>query len=293
MNLRAKSLARAVLSILLVAGLVFAASAAVADTVRVATLLPFVEDALRQAPGNAEVVATVRRSLHEPPREGVADLGNPHSPSLEQLAAARPDLIVGDASIHARFRGKLARFGAEVLLIDTSSVEGTWKSLGEIGRKVGGEAEMQAAIDRSRSGVEKVSLAKPTSALVLFGAPGTFYAMTERTWLGDLAARLGYENAAPDLGSSERFPGLIALSDEVVAGLSPDVVLLVAHGDPRAIQAALEKKIERGGAWRGLQRASVVRVLNPQTFAANPGLGMAQAAQELAGVASPAVATGP
>jgi len=70
-------------------------------------------------------------------------------------------------------------------------------------------------------------------------------------------------------------------------------VLLVSHGDPNAIRSALERRIEGGGAWRGLQRAATVQVLDPELFAANPGLAMGSAAQALVLLAPPAVAAGP
>lgn len=260
-----------------------------AETVRVATLLPFVEDALRVAPGNAVVVASVRRSLHEPPRADVADLGNPHSPSLESLVGARPDVIVGDAALHARLRPQLARTGADVLLLDTSSVDATLAALESVGERVGGGASMKSATAATRAAIAERSLDEPIEALILFGAPGTFYVMTDRTWLGDLLEQLSFVNAAPEHGGNERFPGLVALSDEVVAGLSPQLVLLVAHGDPRAIQAALEKKIASGGAWAGLQKASTIHVLDPHVFAANPGLELARAADELVTLAPASV----
>ncbi len=264
-----------------------------ATSVRVATLLPFVEDALREAPGDAVLVASVRRSLHAPTRADVADLGSPHSPNLEALTAARPDLTVGDAGLHARLRSQLARSGAEVLLLDTSSVDATFAGLVELGRRVGGQGAMQARVDAVRLTIAEASLEQPRTVLVLFGAPGTFYAMTERTWLGDLAGQLGFENASPAVAGAERFPGLVALSDEVVAGLTPDLVLLVSHGDPDAIRAALERRIQAGGAWRGLQQAATVEVLDPALFAANPGLGMASAARALVSLAPASVATAP
>ena len=100
----------------------FVPSARAQGTTRVATLLPFVEEALTRANPEDEVlvVASVRRSLREPVAAGLVDLGNPHSPNLEQLASARPALVVGDAAIHARLEEPVARLGARLMLLDTS-----------------------------------------------------------------------------------------------------------------------------------------------------------------------------
>lgn len=248
---------------------------------RVATLLPFVEDALQLAPERARVVASVRRDLHSAPAEDVIDLGNPHSPSFEALAQARPELIVGDRSIHGVLESKLEPLGARLLLIDTSSVTSTLEALAGISRSIGGAAALDAEIEKARREIDGLALADSVSLLPLFGAPGSFYAMSDRVWLGDLAERLGFENVTPARGD-ERFPGLVVLSDEAMAMMKPDLVVLVAHGDPRKIRQDLASRTARGGAWAALDRAPLgIHVLDPRLFSANPGLAIADAARSL------------
>jgi len=285
---RTPGAARAALCLLAVAPILLlaspragAAEPAATAPLRVATLLPFVEDALRLAPERARIVASVRRELHRPPAEGVIDLGNPHSPSFEALAQARPELVVGDRMIHAALESKLGTLGAELLLIDTSSVPSTLEALAGISRTIGGAEALDAEIEQARREIETLALAEPVSLLPLFGAPGSFYAMSDRVWLGDLAERLGFENLTPE-GGDERFPGLVALSDEAMAMMRPDLVVLVAHGDPSKIQADLASRTRRGGAWAALDRAPLgIHVLDPKLFSANPGLSIDEAARAL------------
>jgi len=255
--------------------------------VRVATLLPFVEDALRLAPERVAVVATVRRSLHEPVAPGIADLGNPHSPSFEALAQARPDVVVGDAAIHATLVPRIERLGMEVLLLETPSVEATFDELERVAARVGAEAEMARAVAEARVGLDARALETPRETLALFGTPGSFFAVTGRTWLGDLLARLNFHNVGATTRGDERFPGLVALSDEALATLRPELVVLVAHGDPRAIREAFERKLDSGGPWRSIRESSGgrVHVLDPALFTANPGLDLPHAAGELAKLA--------
>ncbi len=252
--------------------------------VRVATLLPFVEEALALAPEQARVVASVRRELHRAPAEGVIDLGNPHSPSFEALARARAGLVVGDRAIHAPLESRLEPLGAELILIDTSSVTSTLDALARISRSLGGMEALDSRIEQTRLELEGLALEEPVSLLPLFGAPGSFYAMSDRVWLGDLARRLGFENVTPARGD-ERFPGLVALSDEVMAMMRPDLVVLVAHGDPRKIREDLVSRTARGGAWAALERAPLgIHVLDPRLFSANPGLELGAAARILVGL---------
>src|SRR5262245_545283 len=105
------------------------AAPASAKTVRVATLLPYVDDALVRLGDGVEVVATVRRSPTQPPPAPCLDLGSPHGPSFERLAEARPDVIVGDAIIHGPLKDKLTAITPTVILVRSDSVDATLDGL--------------------------------------------------------------------------------------------------------------------------------------------------------------------
>jgi iron complex transport system substrate-binding protein len=264
--------------------------------IRVAVLLPFVEDALGEVEGPFRVVAAVRRTLGTPVAVGVADLGSPHSPSFERLADERPQLVVGDRTIHAALAKRLGVGGAEVLLLDTSSIEATFAGLEEVGRRVGAADAMAAATASARARVAALALREPVPVLVLFGAPGSFLVVTGRSWLGDLLAKLDFANVGATGVGDERFPGLLALGDESLASLRPELVLLVAHGDPTALRAGLLERLSDGGPWSALRRSARrgVHVLDPGLFAANPGLAMPRAAAALVDLSSaPAAAVSP
>ena len=259
--------------------------------VRVATLLPFVADALARVPEHAVVVASVRKSSVDAPPQGVIDLGSPHAPSLERLAESAAQLVVADRALHATLADKLARGGAEVLLIDTDSVDRTLAGLAEVGKRVGGATEMERAIAETRAGIAAAALAQPVSTLPLFGAPGSFLVITDRTWLGDLLDQLNFHNLTRESSGKESFPGYVLVSDEVLAGMQPALVLVVAHGDPAAIRAAFERRAEGGGPWQGLRDARLgVHVLDPEYFAANPGLALPETARRLRRIALPEAA---
>jgi len=276
--------------------------AATGEPLRVATLIPYAQQALARVSGPFVVVAAVRSSLHQPVSGGIVDLGNPHSPSYERLVEARAQLVVGDATIHAAQREKLAVAGAEVLLLDGGSVDATLAGLEKLGARVGAGEAMARETAATREQLAELALPKPLPTLALFGAPGSFMVLTERSWLGDLLGRLDFPNVSPSGAGNERFPGMLAVGDEQIAALRPELVLLVAHGDPKAIREAFEKRVADGGPWRGVRESATrgVHVLPPRLFAANPGLGLANAAEALvalaqapAGGAAPADPTPP
>lgn len=259
-----------------------ASTASAAQPMRVAVLLPWAGDAVALAGPGVTVVANVRRALHQPVAEGQIDLGNPHSPSLERLSEARPALVVGDASIHGRFAEPIARLGARLLLLDTATVDATFASLSKLAEAIGDAPALTARIAETRDRLTALTGRSAGSVVALFGAPGTFYVMTERAWLGDLVRRLGLTLAVEARGD-ERFPGLVAVSDELIATAKPDLVLLVAHGDSTRIRADLERRTQSDGAWAGLAGARMgLHVLDPALFSANPGLELARAAEVLA-----------
>jgi len=267
-----------------------ASGTALAEPARVATLLPYVEDALVRMPSDrVTVVAAVRRSLHEPARAGVADLGTPHAPSLEALAAARPTLVVGDRALHGALAENAKQLGVELLLVDASSVDATFEGLLAVGRKVGVEPEMARAVARSRAELAALALDAPVATLALFGTPARWLVVTERSWLGDLLGRLRFASVAKDTRGAEQIPGYAELSDERIAATRPALVLVVTHGDPAAIRAALDEKTAAGGAWSGVAQTAVdgVHVLDPALFTANPGLALPDAARQLVALAVP------
>ncbi len=259
--------------------------AADAAPIRVAALLPWVADAIAASGDQAALVAGVRRSLHEPLPDGLVDLGNPHSPSLERLVEIHPDLVVADRAIHARLTPQIEKLGAKVLLLGTDSVAETLASLDTLSAAIGRPAPLEARIAEVRAGIGALADRSNASVVALFGAPGSFYVLTDRAWLGDLARHVGLDLAIAATGD-ERLPGLVAVSDEAMAMAHPDLVLLVAHGDPARIRADLERRTAAGGAWSGLAGARLgIHVLDPNLFSANPGLEIVRAAEALVALA--------
>ena len=158
---------------------------------------------------------------------------------------------------------------------------------------------MEAAAEKTRAAITSAQLETPSKALIIFATPGSPMVVTGQTWVGDLLAKSGFQNVADpllDRVPPGRFPGFLQISDELLASARPDVILLLAHGDPRAVEGAFRARLQEG-AWKAVADSAQGRVvvLPPSHFSANPGLGMADAARAVvAAVASPpAVSAGP
>ncbi len=280
---------RAILSLLVCALAVTAAAheGHGAARPRVATFIPMAREALAKYADRVDVVASVRSDMRTPLPAGITDLGSPHAPNFELLTAARPTVVVVDAQMHAQMRESLERSGAKVLPIDSASVASTFAGLTELGGAVGLQKELEADVADARAQLAAQTLAKPEPTLALFGAPGSFFVVTERTWLGDLMREVGLTNVAPAGLQSGRFPGFAPLNDEVLATLSPELVLLVAHGNPQAVQQAFERELAERPVWKSVRESAArgVHALDPTLFSSNPGLGLPRAARALRAIA--------
>lgn len=254
---------------------------------RVATLIPNVNNGLEADPDRYQIVATVRRSMHSPAASAPFDLGSPHSPSIEQLVASDPDLVIGDATMHARLSSRLESLGLDLVLVDTTTSNTLLDGLREIANRNPPSEILTARVQSAEDALADLSLPKPVQVVALFGVPGSFYLVSERWWLGAMMKSLGFQNLVPDI-PNKRFPGLVPVNDERLAVLQPEIVFLISHGDPQAIVTEFQRMATEGGVWSSMSEATLgVHALSPELFMATPGLDAPTAARELIRLTAP------
>ena len=72
--------------------------------------------------------------------------------------------------------------------------------------------------------------------------------------IGDLLEGAGFENVAAAQTTGERMPGFAPLSDEAIALLEPEVVLLVAHGHSETLRDSFLERMRTEPAWKRASR---------------------------------------
>jgi len=165
-------------------------------------------------------------------------------PNLEQLAAARPDLIVVSA-VHAQFIPTMQRImDAPVVAIDIRSSAELKRTVTLLAALTGSEARAQQRLDEIDTLIARAdegSAADRPRAFALFGAPAAFYAFLPSSYLGDLIDLAGGDLVAGGLEESQRFRGFSPIGLESIVAADPDLLLVVAHGGAEARVDALRK----------------------------------------------------
>ena len=178
-----------------------------------------------------------------------------------------------------------------MLLIDSMSVDGTLAGLAR-----GRQARRGRRRDGARGGGGRAALGGTAPArrtLLVFGTPESFTLMTAKTWVGDLAARVGLRNLASEVGGPERHPGFVEVNDEVLAGLDPELVLLVSHGAPEQVRDRFARALPgarhlaEGREPGAHPRAVAGALLRESRAAARRGRGRAPEARRRSGEAGP------
>lgn len=155
------------------------------------------------------------------------NLGTREQPSLEAIAALRPDLIVGQDDMHAELYPQLARI-APTLLADGADWREGLKDLGLAFRREDRARGIQAGLDRDIRSL-KAALEvyrKQNPRVLLLGFPGLTSGNTPAAITDAFSARLFRELGWPPLLSPDAGG---ALSVEGVAALNPDVIFVTAN----------------------------------------------------------------
>lgn len=100
-------------------------------------------------------------------KASVADIGDARQPNLERIAALKPDLLIGDATLHSQFYENFSKI-APTALIDAKNWKGHFKTLALLTGKSEEAAQMLADYEkrvssiRSKAGSRSVSVLRVT-----------------------------------------------------------------------------------------------------------------------------------
>lgn len=213
---------------------------------RIVSLVPSATLTLAEL-GAAEAV--VARTDHDTAgwTTALPSVGGGLEPSLEAVAAARPDLVVRFGGPQdPRTPAMLDDLGIAHVAIRPDGVEDIFETASLLGTATGRTAEAQALVDRLRAGLDSVraaaaSLPQVRAAYVLGGSPP--WVAGPGTYIHELLTLAGGENAFADLGSL-----YASVSVEAFVARRIDVLLTPRKGGLDARVTAKARVVEMGDA---------------------------------------------
>lgn len=193
------------------------------DTRRIVTLAPNLAEIVYALGAQDRLVGVSEYSDHPPAAKTKPSIGMPVNPNLEAIVGARPDVVLATTSINfAKTADALARLGIAVYTTDPHTVEGTLRSITDIGRVIGAAPEAQSVVANLQSRLDslktKVSNATPTQALfVVWESP--LISIGDNTFIADALHWAGAESA---VHTKQNWP---QISMEEVVKLNPDYLV--------------------------------------------------------------------
>ncbi len=210
---------------------------------------------------------------------GTVDLGGAHSPSLEALVSASPDLVLASASTasNVEMLGTLETMGIAVVYFDVDHFE-DYLSMLDVCTQLTGRRDLyeenglavKRQIDEIKEGYAEAAIPEAERRILLLRAASSFVKAkgSRGTILGEMLSDMGCINVA------DQNEGLLEnLSAEAVIREEPYHIFVVTMGNStEAAEASLEKLIKENPAWGtlGAVREGRLYVMDKTLFNLKP-----------------------
>ncbi len=204
----------------------------------------------------------------------VTEIGNPHEPNFEMIAKVNPEVLVVPLSFK-QYEDNLEAQGTKLVYTEANSITDIQETIHTFGTLLDKE-EAAEEIDQNIN--DKINKTKDndTSAvktLLVYGAPGTYLAALPSSLSGDLLEKAEGENIAAGFPKEEKYPQYASISSEKIIEKSPELIMLITHGDPEGVKQAFQEEMEKNPTWKNLDavKNDQVVVLPSDLFGSNPG----------------------
>ncbi len=181
--------------------------------------------------------------------------GSFFEPSLEDIAAAQPDIVFGLGGVHDGLRDALRPI-APLYIVNPVTYEDSIGYLKDVGAAMGRSAEAEEAAQRFLSKLEdyKARSPKDRTALVMYGSDVNFGIDTENALTGGLLAELtDYPWPSEPAEPGGHAPGGIQFSLEGVLSVDPDVIFVQTIAFPGFQPPPLQEQLAENPLWGELR----------------------------------------
>ena len=252
---------------------------------RIVSLAPSVTETLFALGFGNRLVGVTTYCDYPAEAKKLPKIGGFINPSLEAIAAQRPDLVIGvNDSNHPVKAREMERLGLKVALVSVNSVDDILKSMKSIAYMIGSpEAgdKLVAKIEKQFDEVQKRVAPAPRRRTLLAVGLRPLVAVGGRNFLDELITLAGGENISGNAAQP-----WLNLPDEYVVAKAPQVIIEAGMGsdrgrvarnwsDLKSIPAVKERrvyaypsdKILRPGPRIGEGLSEIARLVHPECFA--------------------------
>ncbi|UQZ81546.1 Fe(3+)-citrate-binding protein YfmC precursor [Paenibacillus konkukensis] len=215
----------------------------------------------------------------QPPKgaEQAVSVGQLSSPSLEQLVALKPDLVIGHPQFHSSLQEALAASGIPLALMRLNSYEDIIRQTQLMGKLAGTEphaTELLAALDGRLQQLLFKRPAETKTFAMMNVTPASISLQRSDTTGLEIAKLLKLTNVAETLTPSQKSPTTTPYSLEKLVELDPDYIFIVIHGSKDTGERKIKSDLQSNPAWSSLRAVKEGRmIIAPSSlFLTNPGL---------------------
>ncbi|GAT67491.1 iron siderophore-binding protein [Planomonospora sphaerica] len=203
--------------------------------------------------------------------QNIKPVGTLEAPSLEQIIALKPDLIVSAKIRHEALYDKLTQIAPTVFSETTGAI---WKdNLRLVGRALGKEAladeRIKAYEDRAAKIGEAIKAKEgemPTVSVARFAGEPTVRLYVENSYSGLVLKDVGFPRPEGQPTTTETI--MVPISEENIPQLDADHIFVVSYPDPEV--QAIQKKFQTNPLWGKLKGEQ--HVVDDTTWMAAVGL---------------------
>lgn len=239
---------------------------------RIISLLPATTETLVALGAGDRLVG--RTDYDDPELDHLPSVGGGLTPSLEAIAALRPDLVIAwEESGESRIRPRLESLGIPVLAVQTRDTADIFANIGRLAALTGLDARgdsLAAGVRRELEAIRRsVADRHHPSAVYIVGLDPPIVA-GPNLFIGEILTLAGARNVFPELEAASP-----QISMEEILRRRPEVVLIPGSGEG----ALPAERLAGEPGWGELARSGTRMVAVPADVLHRPGPGIAEGAR--------------
>ncbi|POZ57320.1 High-affinity heme uptake system protein IsdE [Lysinibacillus sphaericus] len=214
----------------------------------------------------------------------IQEIGNPHEPSFEQIAALNAEVLIVPQSFQ-QFATTVEATGTKVVYSTMNSVDDIKNTIEKYGMLFNNTTAAEKLVAQIDEKIAESAAQSKLDALIVYGAPGTYLAALDNSLYGDILNKAGGKNIAADLPATDKYPTYANLSVEKIVERNPKVIMLITHANPASVKEGFEKQLKENAAWKNLDavKNNQIIILPSEVFD-NPGTEVIEAIDYMRGV---------